>query len=165
MLRHLLIAAVAPVAFAGAVEAQQPAPVATDHGPDRHLLHLPADIDWQPGPTSLPAGAHFAVLEGNPAEAGVFTLRLRMPDGYHIPPHWHPGVERVTVVSGTFHLGRGDVADRAATHALVAGSYVAMPRESRHFAYAEGETIVQLTSLGPWQVNYVNPADDPRTGN
>jgi quercetin dioxygenase-like cupin family protein len=163
MLRHPLIAAIALTLAAGALDAQQPAPVATDHGPAEHLMHLPAEIAWQPGPPSLPPGARFAVLEGDPSEAGVFTLRLHLPDGYHIPPHWHPGVERVTVISGTFHFGHGETADRAATQALPAGSHIAMPRESRHYAYAEGDTVIQLTSLGPWEVHYVNPADDPRT--
>jgi hypothetical protein len=28
---------------------------------------------------------------------------------------------------------------------------------------ATGDTVVQLHGVGPWQINYVNPADDPRT--
>ncbi|MBL1379092.1 cupin domain-containing protein [Zobellella iuensis] len=133
-----------------------------DKGPEQHLLYPPEQIEWQPGPASVPAGAQFAVLEGNPAEAGIFTLRLKMPDGYQIPLHWHPGVERVTVVSGTFYLGMDDSLAKENAHRLETGSYTAMPPGMRHYALAEGETVVQLTSVGPWQLHYVNPADDPR---
>lgn len=31
-----------------------------------------------------------------------------------------------------------------------------------HYAYADGETIVQLNSIGPWDIEYVDAADDPR---
>lgn len=133
-----------------------------DKGPERHLLYSPAEIQWQPAPASLEPGAQVALLEGNPAEPGVFTMRIKMPDGYQIAPHWHPNVERVTVLSGTFHLGSGDTVDKAGAQALQAGSYTSMPPEMRHYAIAEGETIVQLTSVGPWEIHYVNPQDDPR---
>lgn len=133
-----------------------------DRGPDRHLTYRPGDVNWQPAPASLEEGAEVAVLEGNPAEAGVFTMRIRMPDGFVINPHWHPNVERVTVLSGTFRLGSGDEVDREAAVPLEPGTYTSMPPEMRHYAIAEGETIVQLTSVGPWVLNYVNPDDDPR---
>jgi quercetin dioxygenase-like cupin family protein len=133
-----------------------------DPVPDGHMILGPADVEWRDGPGSLPAGAQFAVLEGDPSQRGFFTLRLRLPDGYVIPPHSHPGVERLTVITGTFNLGMGDRVDRQATRALAPGSYFSMPPGMNHFAIADGETVVQLTSIGPWQVNYVNPADDPR---
>jgi len=127
-----------------------------------HLIYRPADVAWQPGPGSFQPGAEFAILEGDPAEPGVFTMRIRMPDGFVIAPHWHPNVERVTVLSGTFLLGSGERLDRAAAQRLEAGSYFSLPPEMPHFAIMEGETVVQLTSVGPWEINYVDPADDPR---
>lgn len=133
-----------------------------DPGPDRHLMFQTGDIDWQDGPGSLAPGAQFSVLEGDPGAEGVFTLRIRMPDGYQIAPHWHPNVERLTVLSGVFRLGSGEAVDPAATTPLAAGSYTSMPPGMRHFAITEGETVIQLTSVGPWVVNYVNPEDDPR---
>ncbi|QDH71692.1 cupin domain-containing protein [Lysobacter alkalisoli] len=133
-----------------------------DKGPEHHIQYLPGEIEWRDGPGSLRAGAQFAVLEGNPAEPGVFTMRLKLPDGFHISPHWHPGVERVTVLSGMFLLGPGETLDKDAATRLEPGSYVSMPPGMRHYALAEGETVVQLTSIGPWQINYVDPADDPR---
>jgi quercetin dioxygenase-like cupin family protein len=162
------LAAAVPVALAALLAPANPAlaqqvPTAIiDPVPDNHMILGPADVAWRDGPGSLPAGAQFAVLEGDPTQRGFFTLRLRLPDGYAIPPHSHPGVERLTVISGTFRLGMGDRLDRQDTRALAPGSYFAMPPGMNHFAIAEGETVVQLTSIGPWQVNYVDPADDPR---
>jgi quercetin dioxygenase-like cupin family protein len=169
MSRHL-IAAVAlsfGLAACGAQvpdEPSAPAPVAgfEDEGPGHHLTYQPGEIPWQDAPASLEPGAQVALLEGNPAEEGVFTMRIRMPDGYHIAPHWHPNVERVTVISGRFLLGAGEELDREAAQALEAGSYTSMPPGMRHFAIADGETVVQITSVGPWDVHYVNAEDDPR---
>jgi quercetin dioxygenase-like cupin family protein len=162
MRMHVLMAAVLPLLFGSLLAAQEPAHPPHDPGPDKHLLYRAGDVAWSDAPASLERGAQVAVLEGNPGEPGVFTMRIRMPDGFHIAPHWHPNVERVTVVSGTLHLGSGDVLDRTATTPLGPGSYTSMPPGMRHFVIAEGETVIQLTSVGPWLINYVRPEDDPR---
>ncbi len=163
MNQHLLIAVALSLALAALPgEAQEP-PVVRDEGPERPLIYTPADLEWRDGPASLEPGAQFVVLEGDFGEPGFFTMQIRMPDGFLIAPHWHPAVERVTVISGTFSLGHGDVVDRAAAQRLPAGSHFSLPREMRHFAFTEGETIIQLSSIGPWEIHYVNPADDPRT--
>jgi quercetin dioxygenase-like cupin family protein len=128
----------------------------------QHMIYTNADIQWQAGPASLPPGAQFAVLDGDPSKAGFFALRIRLPDGYVIPPHRHPGYERLTVLSGTFHLGHGETVNRQQTKALGPGSYFSLPPGMIHYAVTEGETMVQLTSVGPWTIEYVNPADDPR---
>lgn len=134
-----------------------------DEGPDHHLIYPAGEIEWQEGPASVEDGIKVAVLEGNPSEAGVFTLRLKIPDGGYISPHWHPNVERVTVISGTFLLGSGEEMNRQNVERLESGSYTSMPPEMVHYAIAEGETVIQLTSVGPWIINYVNPEeDDPR---
>lgn len=131
-------------------------------GEPKHGLFTPDQFNWKDGPPSIPAGAKVVVLEGDPAKEGYFAMRLQLPNGYKLPPHWHPNVERVTVISGTFHLGTGEKFDRDATKALPAGSYVFMEPGMRHFAWAEGPTVIQFTTIGPWAINYVNPADDPR---
>ena len=125
-------------------------------------IYAPDQITWKEGPASLPAGARVAVLEGDPAKTGFFTLRLRLPDGYRIPPHWHPKVEHVTVISGTLNLGMGRTFDQSATRALSAGTFGFWPAGMNHFAWAKEETIIQLHGFGPWVINYINPADDPR---
>ncbi|MFU8806870.1 MAG: cupin domain-containing protein [Bradymonadaceae bacterium] len=163
----LLLAACATPGPAAGGDPDNPQDTATgehfeDRGPDQHLEYQPHEIQWQAGPGSLDEGSQFAMLEGDAGEFEVFTMRIRMPDGFVINPHWHPGVERVTVISGTFRLGHGEEVDVGATTPLGPGSYVSMPPGMRHFAIAEGETIIQLSSVGPWEINYVNPDDDPR---
>lgn len=127
-----------------------------------HRIFAPSDIKWVDGPPSLPPGAKLAVLEGDPAKPGPFTIRLQFPDGYKIPAHTHPTAERVTVISGTFHLGMADKFDEAAGRDMVTGSFAIMLAGMKHFAWATGEAVVQVQSTGPFVINYVNPADDPR---
>ena len=132
---------------------------------DPHTVMVSADqVTWGAGPPSLPAGAKGAVLEGNPKEAGPFTMRLSFPDGYRIPPHSHPADERVTVIEGTLRLGMGEKFDESALNPLKAGSYIAMKPGTKHFVLAKGKTVVQINGVGPWKIKYVNPADDPRKG-
>ena len=125
-------------------------------------IHTPDQIKWKDGPASLPQGAKMAVLEGDPAEEGFFTMRISLPDGYSVPPHIHPAVEHVTVISGTFNFGMGDKLDKSATQALPAGTFGYWPAGMKHFAWAKGETVIQVHGIGPWKIEYLNPADDPR---
>ena len=89
-------------------------------------------------------------------------FRIKAPDNYRIPPHTHPKMERVTVISGTFNMGVGDKLDRSLTKALSAGSVAIMQPRTNHFAWTDQETVVQVHGVGPWAINYVNPEDDPR---
>jgi Domain of unknown function (DUF4437) len=125
-------------------------------------LYPPTTIEWKDGPPSLPAGAKMAVLEGDPTKEGPFVMRLQAPDGYHILPHTHPKTERVTVISGTMFLVTGENLDRSAAKTLPAGTYSFWPAGMKHTAWFEGGTVIQIHGTGPWQINYVNPADDPR---
>ena len=127
-----------------------------------HRLLPQAGLDWQAAPPSLPAGAEAVVLYGDPGAEGLFALRLRVPAGYHVPPHTHPKPEVVTVISGALRLGMGETADEAAASALAAGDFFAMEPGTAHYVYADEETVIQLNSNGPWTLDYVNPADDPR---
>jgi quercetin dioxygenase-like cupin family protein len=149
------------VVLFSSVEAQESQKAPAGHGPAQ-AIHSPNQIKWQDGPASLPPGAKFAVLEGDPAQEGFFTMRISMPDGYKIPPHTHPKVEHVTVISGTFNFGMGDQFDRAATQEMPAGTFGFWPAGMKHFVWAKGETVVQLHGIGPWKIEYLNPADDPR---
>ncbi len=90
---------------------------ATTTMPDHGFL-TKDDMKWVPGPASLPPGTKAALLEGDPAKEGPFTLRLQLPDGYTIQPHSHPGVEHVTVISGMFNLGMGEKFDKSGGSAL-----------------------------------------------
>lgn len=126
-------------------------------------IYRPDQLKWIDGPASLPSGIQLAVLEGDPTKQGPFTIRLKFPDGYRIPPHWHASAERVTVISGTFNLTKGEKADTSKGTELPSGSFFLMAPKSPHFAWATGETVVQIYGTGPWGINYVNPADDPRS--
>jgi hypothetical protein len=125
-------------------------------------FHSPDKIQWKPGPGSLPPGAKFAVLEGDPGKDGPFVMRILLPDNFRIQPHWHPKVERITVISGTFNIGMGDKFDAAKTMAMPAGAYGYWAANMRHFVWTKGETVLQLHGVGPWTITYVDPADDPR---
>lgn len=129
---------------------------------EEHKVVSPQEIEWTPAPASIPAGAEAAVLYGDPSKEGLFALRLKLPQGYHIPPHMHPRPEVVTVISGTFRLGMGETADQSKAQALPAGSFFAFPPGMAHYAFVDEDTIVQLNSTGPWGITYVNPKDDPR---
>ncbi len=137
----------------------QGTPTAEDPRP---IVALPDQITWGPPPPFLAPGAKVAVLEGDPKAMGFFTIRVQMPDHYRVAPHHHPGTEHVTVLKGTFKLGMGRKFDASALKRLPAGAFATTPPHEVHFAETEGETIVQLHGIGPWGIEYVNPADDPR---
>ena len=126
-----------------------------------HVMVTPADLQWADIP-SLPGGAKIAVIEGPITEAVPFTFRVKFPADFKVAPHWHPAIERVTVLSGTLHSGTGDMFDQAKTKALPVGSISIMEPKMNHFAWTGEETIVQLSGMGTWGITYVNPADDPR---
>jgi hypothetical protein len=154
-----LISLIAMSSFGLAVAADQPASAA----PNVPMVASPSDVKWGPAPPVVPAGAQAAVLDGDPFKEGSpYTLRLKMPDGYRIPPHFHPTDENVTVLSGTLGAGMGDKFDTKAGQYLKPGGFVRMPQGMHHYAWAKGPTIVQVHGVGPFAFTYVNPADDPR---
>jgi quercetin dioxygenase-like cupin family protein len=125
-------------------------------------LNQPDKLVWKDGPASLPKGAKIAILEGDPSKEGPFVFRIKAPDGYRIPPHTHPKMERVTVISGTFNIGMGRKFDQAATQAMPAGTYGYWEPNMEHFVWIKGETVAQFHGMDPWVIKYVNPEDDPR---
>lgn|SRR5512140_1043934 len=120
------------------------------------------EIKWGPAPAVFPAGAQMAVMQGDPGGTGLFTVRLRLPNGYKIPPHTHPTDEHVTVISGTFSVGMGKTFDASKMMALKAGGFVTAPANEAHYAVASGATVVQVHAMGPFAMTYVNPADTPK---
>ena len=139
------------------------AAIAQEAKTSAHILVSGPDLKWGPPPPALEKGASFAVLSGDPGQAGIYVLRLKMPAGFKIAPHWHPTDEHVTVLSGSFALGMGEKFDEASMKELPAGGYALLPAEMRHFAMAKTESTVQVHGMGPFMLTYVNPEDDPRT--
>lgn len=113
-------------------------------------------IVWKDGPASLPKGTKMAILEGNPRKEGIFTMRLRIPAGAKVPPHWHPRPERVTILSGDVRTGFGDQWDDSAMHAFHAGDFYVNPPLSHHFVLFAEESVIQITSEGPWELTLVS---------
>ena len=139
--------------------APPPAPAAPPPGP--HTLLSSDKIVWGDAPPNLPRGAKLAVISGDPSMPSPFVVRLQMPAGYTIAPHWHPTDEHVTVLSGTFAFGMGDTIEKATMQDLPAGGYALMPAEMHHYAMAKTAATIQVHANGPFVLNYVNPADDP----
>jgi quercetin dioxygenase-like cupin family protein len=153
--------ALASLAIAAEQKTKEPKTSGAEPGA-KHVLLTPADLQWGEAPPGLPAGAKLAVLEGDPTKKGPFTIRLQMPDGYKIMPHTHPTAEKVTIISGTGFLGMGAKFDEATAKQMEPGTFAIMPAGMQHFAFAKGETVVQISGKGPFEIKYVNPADDPR---
>ena len=126
-----------------------------------HVLVPAAKVQWGPAPPVLPGGAQIAVLEGNPSEKGSITLRLRFPANYNVPAHWHSMTERLTVLSGGLHVGMGDKLDRRGSQTLEPGGFVSLPGTMHHFAWTATPTVVQINLEGPFDIFYVNAADNP----
>ena len=145
----VLIVAATLVALASAVAADAP------------LVRSAKEVKWGAPPPVFPPGAKFAVIAGDPGATGLVTVRLEMPAGYTIPPHFHPTDEHVTVLQGTFSLGMGDVIDKAHALTLSPGGYGVAMAKMHHYAYTTTGATVQVHMLGPFEITYVNPADDP----
>src|SRR5262245_38605619 len=134
-------------------------PVLADH--PSHIVMRPDTLKWVE-PAVLP-GARLAVVQGDPAKEGLFADRLRMPAGYKIPPHFHKAGENVTVLSGVFSIGVGEKFDESKGQELPAGGFVSIPPGHPHYAWAgTQETVVQVHGVGPTDLTFVDPADDPR---
>jgi quercetin dioxygenase-like cupin family protein len=143
----------------GAALAVPPSP----HAAEWHHTVVAADaVTWGPAPPALPPGAQAAVLLGNPAKEGPFVLRLKFPAGFVVPPHRHPKDEFVTVIAGRFAIAAGEKLNRAASSVLPPASFVHLPAGTPHYAWTEGETVVQINGVGPFEMIYVDPKDDPR---
>lgn len=136
--------------------------IAAHPGPHDKNAFTPDTIAWGPPPPFIAPGAQLAVIEGNPgASSGDYTVRLKMPDGYRIAPHWHPQRENVTVISGNFKVGMGDIFEKDKMATFPAGSFAFLDPDMHHYAMASGEVIVQVHGGAPLQFNYVHPEDDP----
>jgi quercetin dioxygenase-like cupin family protein len=119
-------------------------------------ITLPGDLKWTPG-SGTSAGQMIAVLYGDPGKPGPFIIRVKSPDGFRIAAHYHAAVENVTVLQGTLLLGFGDKADKGKTTAIPAGGFYSIPKGVHHFAFAKGETILQIDSIGPRTKQRIEP--------
>jgi anti-sigma factor ChrR (cupin superfamily) len=126
-----------------------------------HATVSPDALKWAE-PAVLP-GSKLAVVQGDPSKEGPFVYRLKMPAGYKIPAHFHKASENVTVLAGVFYIGLGEKFDQGSGQELPVGGFVSVPPKHPHYAWAGGqETVVQVHGVGPTDLTFVNPAEDPR---
>ena len=123
----------------------------------------PGSLKWGPAPPGFPAGAQVAVVSGNPGKEEPYVVRAKMPKGYTVAPHTHPSDENVTVLSGTFHIAMGDKLDKKKGETVKAGGFFNAMKGVAHYAWASTPAVIQIHGMGPFAINYVNPADDPRS--
>jgi len=127
----------------------------------QHVMLSATELKWVDPPPGLPPGAKMAVVQGDPTQAQPFVVRAQVPAGYKVAPHWHPGVENLTILSGTVALGMGETFDESKMTTVPVGGYASLPAEMRHYFMAKTASTFQVHGMGPFVVNYVNPADDP----
>lgn len=126
------------------------------------ILNAP-DMKWTDAPAALPKGGKMAVLYGDPSKDGAFSIRAKLPAGYMVPPHFHTKDENLTVLSGALYIGMSDTVDKKTAHALKAGGFHHLPGKAHHYAYTKAPTVLQISGDGPFDINYLDPADDPRS--
>ena len=123
---------------------------------------LPDQIQWTQGKSTLPGGQS-ATIFGNPGKPGLYITRFKQPPDYKVAPHRHPEERVYTVMSGTFYIGFGDRFDASLLKAYPVGSVIVVPANASHFHWMRsGESVVQITGIGPSGIDYVDAADDPR---
>jgi hypothetical protein len=125
-------------------------------------MHGGDGLKWGDAPPVLPKGAQLSVLQGDPTKKGPFVMRLSMPAGYKVAPHWHTQTENATVISGTFMVGMGDKYDAKALKPMKAGAFGSIPGKTNHFAMARTHAVIQIHGEGPFDMTYANAADDPQ---
>ena len=129
--------------------------------PSKHVMTTAAALTWGDPPPIFEKGAQFTVVSGDPGQAGLYVVRLKMPAGYMVPAHHHPTDEYVTTISGDFSLGMGDKLDSAKGTALAPGGFAMAPANMNHYAWTKDGAVVQVSAQGPFALIYANPADDP----
>jgi hypothetical protein len=134
------------------------------HQPGQSLFRsvMPEDMDWKAFP-AFPSSVRLAVVVGDPAQAGPYVIRVKVPSGVKLMPHRHPEDRIYTVISGVFYIGLGERFDADTMNAYPPGSVIVLPGNTFHFHWAKsGEYVTQVTAIGPLGLEYLDPRDDPR---
>ena len=130
---------------------------AAQHGREHTMLD-PAELVWNDFP-SLP-GVKIALIEGPLDRPVPIMFRLKFPAKFKVPSYWQSGIEHITVISGTLHLGVGSDTDLSQTRSLGLGSLAIMQPRIPHYMWSNEETIAQVHSTGPWSMHYVADGRD-----
>jgi hypothetical protein len=134
------------------------------HQPDQDVFRsvLPEDIDWYPF-LAFPPSVRLAIVVGHPTEPGPYLIRVKVPSGVKLMPHWHQEDRIYTVISGIFYIGLGDQFDGEKLGAYPPGAVIVLPGGTPHFHWAKsGEYVTQVTAIGPLNIEYLDQGHDPR---
>jgi quercetin dioxygenase-like cupin family protein len=120
------------------------------------------DLDWKAFP-AFPPAVRLAVVAGQPAEPGVYVIRVKVPHGVRLMPHKHPEERVYTVIAGIFEIGLGDEFEAGKLEAYPPGTVIVLPGNTAHYHWARSsDYVVQVTAIGPLGIEYVRSKDDPR---
>ena len=145
-MKHLLAALLLVIAVTAGAAAQMTTPT----------ILAPSDVKWTPASGPM-AGTQMAVVYGDPSKAGPYVVLFKLPDGWKAPPHTHGDDENVTVLSGVALFGIGDKPDPAKMKELPAGSFVSVPKGVAHYAMAKGDSIIEVSGVGPSSMTVLKP--------
>lgn len=111
---------------------------------------------------AFPPGAKAAILSGDPRESGPFMLRVKIPANYKVPPNWQTVKIYVTVLSGSYSIGVGNKFDPKNGKTLPSTGSVVIPANTHLYFWTKRGAVLEVHGIGPWDIHYVNPVDDPR---
>jgi mannose-6-phosphate isomerase-like protein (cupin superfamily) len=118
--------------------------------PSDHGTISPDKLVWGPTDPNQPSAPQIAVLYGDPAKAGPFGIRLKIPAGFEFPSHTHSQVEYVTIISGKAKVAWGIKADPMTGDDLGPGSFFWMKNGYHHSLKAIDDVVLELHSAtGP----------------
>lgn len=127
-----------------------------------HVMSDAATLQWGDAPPAFERGAQAVVLSGDPGKPGLFVLRLKAPAGYRINTHWHPTDEHVTLLEGDVTVEMDEPGKGAHEHTFAPGGYVLLPAKMHHAASTRTGMTLQVSGMGPFELNYIDAKDDPR---
>lgn len=128
----------APFVFAGMLGISS----AAELNPAALIYKLPDQIPW--GPVNA-AGAHSAVVAGDPTKPGFYAVYNKWTKGNHFSrPHFHPNDRYIVVLQGTWWVGTGPKFDPATTTPMPVGSFVTHIGKQVHWDGAKDEDAVLL---------------------
>lgn len=112
------------------------------------------DIVWDESSDGLQA----RILHGNPAEEGLYIMRVRFPDGGSSSPHYHTRDRFITVIEGVWHAGTDASHDMTRTTPIPAGGFMMHPAGAVHYDGSRGgPVVVEIRGIGPVETVRVEP--------
>lgn len=114
---------------------------------------------------AFPPGAQAAILYGDPRKSEPFMLRVKIPAHYKIPPNWQTVKIFITILSGSYTIGVGDKFNPKNAKTLPSTGSVVIPANTHLYFWSNTGAVLEVHGIGPWEIHYVNPTDDPRQSN